>query len=71
MIKITSKSNLDGLEKIKIPDVFRKYIKEYYNEMLLRFECESLEGLGSIFVLDSKEAVIASKLGDFLEKNPP
>lgn len=71
MIKITSKSNLDGLEKIKIPDVFRKYIKEYYNEMLLRFECETLENLGSIFVLDSKEAVIASKLNEFLEKNPP
>lgn len=71
MIKITSKSNLDGLEKIKIPDVFRKYIRDYYKEMLLRFECESLEGLGSIFVLDSKEEVIASKLGDFLEKNPP
>lgn len=71
MIKITNKSNLEGLEKLKIPDVLRKYINKYFEEMLLRFECESLEGLGSIFVLDSKEAVIASKLGDFLEKNPP
>ena len=71
MIKITNKSNLDGLEKLKIPDVVRKYIKDYYNEMLLRFESESLDGLGSIFVLDSKEAVIASKLDDFLENHPP
>lgn len=71
MIKITNKSNLDGLEKLKIPDVLRKYIKDYYNEMLLRFESESLDGLGSIFVLDSKEAVIASKLDDFLENHPP
>lgn len=44
MIKITNKSDLDGLDKLKIPDVFRKYIKEYYNEMLLRFGCESLFG---------------------------
>ena len=71
MIKITNKSNLDRLEKLKINDVFRTYIRNYYKEMLLRFESESLEGLGSIFVLDSKEAVIASKLDDFLENHPP
>lgn len=62
MIKIIHKSDLDGLEKLKIPDVLRKYINDYYNEMLLRFESENLDGLGSIFVLDSKEVVIASKL---------
>lgn len=39
--------------------------------MLLRFESENLDGLGSIFVLDSKEVVIASKLDEFLEKHPP
>lgn len=71
MIKIIHKSDLDGLEKLKIPDVLRKYIKDYYNEMLLRFESETLDGLSSIFVLDSKEAVIASKLDDFLENHPP
>ena len=71
MIKIINKSDLTGLDKLKIPDVFRKYVADYYEKMLLRFECESLEGLGSIFVLDSKEEVIASKLGNFLEKNPP
>ena len=71
MIKIVCKSDLDELKKLRIPDVFRKYIRDYYNEMLLRFEGESLEGLGSIFVLDSKEAVIASKLDEFLEKHPP
>ncbi len=70
-IKIVCKSDLDGLEKLKIPDVLQKYIKDYYNEMLLRFESENLEGLGSIFVLNSKEAVIASKLDEFLEKHPP
>ena len=71
MIKIIHKPDLEGLEKLKIPDVVRKYIKDYYNEMLLRFESESLDGLGSIFVLDSKEVVIASKLDEFLEKHPP
>lgn len=71
MIKITNTSNLDGLDKLRIPDMFRRYIKDYYNEMLLRFESKSLDGLGSIFVLDSKEAVIASKLDEFLEKHPP
>ena len=71
MIKIVCKSDLDGLGKMKIPDVLRKYIRDYYNEMLLRFESESLKNFGSIFVLDSKEAVIASKLDDFLENHPP
>lgn len=59
MVKIISKSDLNELEKLKNPDVFRTYIRDYYNEMLLRFKSESLDGLGSIFVLDSKEAVIA------------
>lgn len=49
MIKINHKSDLDGLEKLKIPDVFRTYIRDYYKEMLLRFESENLDGLGSIF----------------------
>ena len=71
MIKIITKPDLNGLDKLKIPDVFRKCIKEYYEEMLSRFECDTLEGLGSIFVLDSKEAVIASKLNEFLENHPP
>ena len=71
MIKIGCKSDLDGLEKLKIPDVLRKYIRDYYNEMLLRFESESLKNFGSIFVLDSKEAVIASKLDEFLKNHPP
>ena len=71
MIKIIHNPDLEGLEKLKIPDVLRKYIKDYYNEMLLRFKCESLDGLGSIFVLDSKEAVIASKLDEFIIKYPP
>ena len=71
MIKIGCKSNLDGLKKLKNPDVFRTYIRDYYNEMLLRFESKSLDGLGSIFVLDSKEVVIASKLDEFLKKHPP
>ena len=71
MIKIINKSNLDGLEKLKIPDVLRRYINEYFEEMLLRFESESLKNFGSIFVLDSKEAVIASKLDEFLKNHPP
>lgn len=71
MIKITNETHLVGLEKLNIPDVFRKYIVNYYNEMLLRFECESLEGLGSIFVLDSEKDVEESKLADFLAKYSP
>ena len=71
MIKIVHKADLTGLEKLKIPDVLRKYINDYYNEMLLRFEGETLKNFGSIFVLDSKEVVIASKLDEFLEKHPP
>lgn len=70
MIKITNETHLVGLEKLNITDVFRKYIVNYYNEMLLRFECESLEGLGSIFVLDSEKDVEDSKLEDFLIKYP-
>ena len=71
MIKIITNPDLDGLGRLKIPAVLRKYIADYYNEMLSRFECDTLEGLGSIFVLDSKEAVIASTLNEFLEKHPP
>ncbi len=71
MIKIVCKSDFGGLEKLKIPDVLRKYIRDYYNEMLSRFESESLKDFGSIFVLDSKEAVIASKLDEFIVKYPP
>ena len=71
MIKIIHKSDLNELEKLKIPNVLRKYINEYFEEMLLRFESESLKNFGSIFVLDSEEAVIASKLDEFLEKHPP
>ena len=71
MIKIINKSDLRELEKLKIPDVLRKYIRDYYNEMLLRSESESLKNFGSIFVLDSKEAVIASKLDEFIVKYPP
>lgn len=71
MIKIVCKSDLDGLEKLKITDVFKMYIRDYYNEMLLRSKSKSLDGLGSIFVLDSKEAVIASKLDEFMVKYPP
>ncbi len=71
MLQIIKKSSLNDVEKLKIPGVFRKYIRDYYKEMLLRFKSESLEGLGSIFVLGSKETVIASKLGEFLEKHPP
>ena len=71
MIKIINKSDLRELEKLKIPDVLRKYIRDYYNEMLLRSESESLKNFGSIFVLDSKEVVIASKLDEFLKNYPP
>ena len=71
MIKITNETNLMELERLNITDVFRKYIVNYYNEMLLRFECENLEGLGSIFVLDSEKDVEDSKLEDFLTKYPP
>ena len=71
MIKIVCKSDLDGLEKLKITDVFKMYIRDYYNAMLSRFESENLKNFGSIFVLDSREAVIASKLDEFIVKNPP
>ncbi len=71
MIKITNETNLTELEKLDITDVFKKYIINYYNEMLSRFECENLDNLGSIFVLDSEKDVEDSNLEDFLIKHLP
>ena len=73
MIKIVTKSDLAGLESLNLPEVMKKYLREYHEVMLKRLDCpgDSLEKFGCIFVLDSEKAVAASKLGDFLQKNPP
>ena len=71
MYKLTRKIDLDIMrEQSKSPPILKMYIEDYFNEMLSRFKCESLEGIGSIFLLDSLEDVVGSKLDDFLIKFP-
>ena len=73
MIKIITKSDLDGLEKLNLPEVMKRYLRDYHGEMLNRLDCqdESLGESGCMFALDSKEVVEAAKLFEFLQKNPP
>lgn len=54
MIEIVCKNDIGKLNKPDIPCVFKKYIEEYLNEMLLRFECNNLSNFGSIFVLENE-----------------
>ena len=53
MIEITCMSDIEKLNKPNIPYEFKKYIEDYLNEMLLRFDCDNLN-LGSIFVLENE-----------------
>ena len=42
MIKIVTKSDLDGLEKLNLPEVMKRYLRDYHGEMLKRldeYEC--------------------------------
>ena len=72
MIKIVTKSDLDGLEKLNLPEVMKRYLRDYHGEMLKRLDCqdESLGESGCMFALDSKEVVEAAKLFEFLQKKP-
>ena len=54
MIEITCMNDIENLNKPNIPFVFKKYIEDYLNEMLLRFDCDNLSNLGSIFVLENE-----------------
>ena len=72
MFKIVNKNDLDVVKiKSKSPEILIKYVEDYFNEMLSRFKCKSLERFGSIFLLDSQEDVENSKLSDFLIRFPP
>lgn len=72
MYKIVKKSDLELMkERSTSPPIFKKYIEDYYNEMLSRTQRESLEGIGSIFLLDCDKAVSLSKLDEFLLLYPP
>lgn len=72
MFKIVTKDDLAvAICKSESPEILKSYIRDYYKEMLSRFKCESLEEIGSIFLLDSQEDVDGSKLDDFLIKFPP
>ena len=72
MLKVVNKNDLEVVKHTsKSPKILINFIQDYYNEMLSRFKCESLEGIGSIFLLDSLEDVVGSKLDDFLIKFPP
>lgn len=53
MIELTCKKDIEKLNKPNIPYEFKKYIEDYLNEMLLRFDCDNLN-LGSIFVLENE-----------------
>lgn len=71
MLKVVNKNDLEVVKHTsKSPKILINFIQDYYNEMLSRFKCESLEGIGSIFLLDSLEDVVGSKLDDFLIKFP-
>lgn len=71
MVRIISENDLESLKKLSMDDVFKSYIKDYYFEMLKRFNEQDLSKLGSIFVLDSATDVKSSKFEDFITKNPP
>ena len=53
MIELTCKKDIEKLNKPNISYEFKKYIEDYLNEMLLRFDCDNLN-LGSIFVLENE-----------------
>lgn len=55
MIEITC---MDDIEKLNTPNIhciFKRYVEDYLKEMLLRFDCDNLSNLGSIFVLESEK----------------
>ena len=54
MIEITCMSDIEKLNKPNIPIMFKNYIQDYLSEMLLRFDCDNLSNLGSIFVLEEE-----------------
>lgn len=54
MIKLTSVQDLKHLEEnTQLPNAMKEYLKDYVKEMLSRFQSESLENFGSIFVLEN------------------
>ena len=59
MITITCKNDIEKLNKPNIPYEFKKYIENYLNEMLLRFDCDNLN-LGSIFVLENESELVGT-----------
>ena len=69
MIKITCKKDIEKLNTPDFPCAFKKYIENYLNEMLLRFDCDNLSNFGSIFVLESEkelETFSPSKASHFI-----
>lgn len=40
MLKIVTKSDLEGLESLKLPKVMKEYLRDYHAVMLKRFDCE-------------------------------
>ena len=54
LITITCKNDIEKLNKPNIPTIFKKYIYDYFSEMLLRFDCENLSSFGSIFLIESE-----------------
>ena len=59
MIEITCMSDIEKLNKLNIPIVFKNYIQDYLSEMLLRFNCDNISNLGSIFVLENESELDA------------
>lgn len=55
MIEITCMSDIVKLNNPNIHYIYKSYIEDYLKEMLLRFDCDNLSNLGSIFVLESEK----------------
>ena len=71
MISIVKKTDLDSLNKIKIPKAFREYVERYFLEMTKRFSADDLSGIGTVFVIESAEDIEKYGLEAFLFKHPP
>ncbi len=69
MIELTCKKDIEKLNKADIPCVFKTHIEKYLDEVLLRFDCETLSNFGSIFVLENEnelETFSPSKASHFI-----
>lgn len=55
MIEITCMNDIEKLNNPNIHYIYKSYIEDYLKEMLLRFDCDNLSNLGSIFVLESEK----------------